>query len=97
MNFKRSKDVLDTLRAGDVVERVRGENRVFLKSSVAEAGSAFVDAGLISAAGLEKTLSEMQDAIDDPNVVVLAPRMSLVWARKAAPTLRRVAGTESPS
>src|SRR5262249_44649531 len=61
---------------------VRGPNRVILKWSVQEASPAFVDAGLIASADLERTISLMQDAIDDPNVVVLAPRMSLVWGRK---------------
>jgi SAM-dependent methyltransferase len=63
---------------------VRGENRAFLNWSVEEAGPAFVSAGLISASGLKTTLRFMQEAIEDPNVVVLAPRMSLVWGRKPA-------------
>jgi SAM-dependent methyltransferase len=61
---------------------VRGENRVFLKATVEEAGPAFVKAGLITADRLKTTLRDMQRATDDPDVVVLAPRMSLVWARK---------------
>jgi ubiquinone/menaquinone biosynthesis C-methylase UbiE len=60
------------------------ETRSFLKWSVEEAAPAFVDAGLITADQLDQTLFEMQKAIEDPNVVILAPRMSLVWARKEA-------------
>jgi hypothetical protein len=60
----------------------RGESRSFLTRSVAEAGPAFVDAGLLSADELNKTLAAMQAASENPDVLVLAPRMSLVWARK---------------
>jgi ubiquinone/menaquinone biosynthesis C-methylase UbiE len=61
---------------------VRGENRVFLNWSVEEAGPAFVDAGLVTQDRLRRILRDMQEAIEDPDVVVLAPRMSLVWGRK---------------
>ena len=57
-------------------------SRIFLKWSVEEAGPSFVGAGIISSDRLEQTLAEMQDAIEDPDVRILAPRMSLVWARK---------------
>jgi SAM-dependent methyltransferase len=60
-----------------------GENRFLLKWSVEEAGPAFVDAGIISSDQLEHTLVDMQGAIDDPEVLILAPRMSLVSGRKA--------------
>jgi hypothetical protein len=53
------------------------------KWSVEEAGRAFVDAGLVSWAQLDRTLAEMQEATENPGVIVLMPRMSLVWARKA--------------
>ena len=62
---------------------LKGEERPFLQWSVAEAAPAIVDAGLFTSDQLERTLSEMQEAIDDPTVRILAPRMSLVWARKA--------------
>jgi ubiquinone/menaquinone biosynthesis C-methylase UbiE len=62
----------------------RNDIGVVLTWSVAEAGLAFVAAGLITAPQLERTLAEMEAAADDPNVLVLAPRMSGVWARKAA-------------
>jgi ubiquinone/menaquinone biosynthesis C-methylase UbiE len=62
----------------------RPEDRYFLNWSVAEAGSAFVGAGLITPAELELTLREMDAASEDPNVLILAPRMSIVWARRPA-------------
>lgn len=61
---------------------LEGEDRYLLQWTVAEAGPAFVDAGLISSDQLEQTLSEMQDASEDRDLLILAPRMSLVWARK---------------
>jgi ubiquinone/menaquinone biosynthesis C-methylase UbiE len=62
---------------------LRGENRAFLKWSVEEAGPALVASGILTPQALDQTLSEMQAAVDDSNVVILAPRMSCVWARKA--------------
>ena len=62
----------------------RGEDRFLLKWSVEEAGPAFVSAGLITPTQLERMLAHMQAATEDPNVLVLAPRMSIVWARKAS-------------
>ena len=61
----------------------QGENRYLLKWSVEEAAPALIDAGLITPAQLQRTLEEMQEATDNPSVVALMPRMSLVWARKA--------------
>jgi SAM-dependent methyltransferase len=57
-----------------------GQNRAFLKWSVEEAGAAFIAAGLVTPAQLTRTLIDMQKAIDDPNVLILAPRMSIVRA-----------------
>lgn len=59
----------------------RGENRALLKWSIEEAGQSCIDAGLITRVELDRTLAEMQIAMDDPEVLVLMPRMSLVWAR----------------
>jgi SAM-dependent methyltransferase len=59
----------------------RGENRAFLKLSLEEAGPTFVDAGIITSEQLERTLIEMQKAIENPDVLILAPRMSLVSGR----------------
>jgi 2-polyprenyl-3-methyl-5-hydroxy-6-metoxy-1,4-benzoquinol methylase len=63
---------------------MKGENRSFLKWSVEEARNAFIGAGLITSEELDRTLSEMQAAIENVDVLILAPRMSLVWARKRA-------------
>jgi len=41
-----------------------------------------VDAGIITPERLEHTLAGMQEAIEDPDVLILAPRMSLVSGRK---------------
>jgi ubiquinone/menaquinone biosynthesis C-methylase UbiE len=60
----------------------RGNTGLLLKWSVEEAGPAFVAAGLITSNQLERTLADMQAAAENPDVLVLAPRMSLVWARK---------------
>jgi SAM-dependent methyltransferase len=60
----------------------RGENRFFLKWSVEEAGPTFVDAGIITQERLEHTLAGMQEAIEDTDVLILAPRMSLVSGKK---------------
>jgi SAM-dependent methyltransferase len=62
----------------------RSDHGILLKASVEEAGPAFVSAGLITAAQLERTVAEMEEAANNPNVLALAPRMSVVWARKAA-------------
>lgn len=61
---------------------VRGENRSFLKWSLEEAGPAMVGAGLITSEQLQRTLDDMQAAIADPGVLVLAPQMFAVWGRK---------------
>jgi ubiquinone/menaquinone biosynthesis C-methylase UbiE len=62
----------------------RDDHGVLLTWSVAEAGPAFVAEGLISRPELKRTLDQMEVAAFDPDVLVLAPRMSVVWARKAA-------------
>ena len=61
---------------------IDGEDRFFLKWSVEEAGPALLNAGIITSDELSQTLAEMQSAVDDPDVLILAPRMSIVWARK---------------
>jgi SAM-dependent methyltransferase len=60
----------------------RGENKRFLELSVAEAGPAFVQAGLITAQELKSTLAEMRRLSADETVVAVMPRMAQVWARK---------------
>jgi len=59
-----------------------GLSGILLKWSVQEAGPAFVGAGLISEQELKQTVAEMEDALRNPDVLALAPRMSLVSARK---------------
>jgi hypothetical protein len=63
---------------------IRGENKRLLELSVAEAGPAFVAAGLITAPALERTLAEMRRANADEGVLALMPRMAQVWAKKPA-------------
>jgi SAM-dependent methyltransferase len=60
----------------------RGENKRFLELSVAEAGPALLDAGLLTADELERTLVEMRRLNVDGTVLAIAPRMAQVWARK---------------
>jgi SAM-dependent methyltransferase len=59
-----------------------GDTGVLLNWSVAEAGPAFVAAGLMTRPQLKRTLEKMEAAAGDPDVLVLAPRMSIVWAQK---------------
>jgi SAM-dependent methyltransferase len=67
----------------------RGENKRLLELSVAEAGPAFVQAGLLTAEELERTVAEMRRLTADETVVAWMPRMAQVWARKPAPASRR--------
>ncbi len=59
-----------------------GLSALLMKWSVEEAGPTFVEAGLITPEQLQQTLADMEDAVSDPDVLALAPRMSLVLARK---------------
>jgi SAM-dependent methyltransferase len=63
----------------------RGEHKRLHELSVAEAGPAFVSAGLITAEELERTLAEMRRANADDVILAIMPRMSQVWAKKSAP------------
>jgi SAM-dependent methyltransferase len=62
----------------------RGENKRLLELTVAEAGPAFVEAGLITDAELHRTLIEMRHATEDESVLAIMPRMTQVWAKKPA-------------
>jgi SAM-dependent methyltransferase len=62
----------------------RGESKRMLELSVAEAGPAFVEAGLITADALDRTLDEMRRLAGDGSVLAVMPRMAQVWARKPA-------------
>jgi SAM-dependent methyltransferase len=64
--------------------RARGETKRLLELSVAEAGPAFVEAGLITAADLDRTLRDMRRLAADETVLAVMPRMAQVWARKPA-------------
>jgi SAM-dependent methyltransferase len=65
--------------------RARGEEKRLLELSVAEAGPAFVEAGLITGADLECSLAEMRRLNADESVLAVMPRMAQVWARKPGP------------
>jgi SAM-dependent methyltransferase len=62
----------------------RGETKRFLELGVAEAGPAFIEAGLITEEELESTLEEMRRLNADASVLAVMPRMAQVWARKPA-------------
>jgi SAM-dependent methyltransferase len=55
---------------------------LLLKWSVAEAGPAMVEAGLLTSEQLQRTVTDMEAAARNPEILALAPRMSLVSARK---------------
>ena len=67
----------------------RGEHKRLLELSVAEAGPAFVEAGLITSWELDHTLVEMRRLAGDGSVLAVMPRMAQVWARKPALSRRR--------
>jgi SAM-dependent methyltransferase len=69
----------------------RGETKRMLELSVAEAGPAFVEAGLITAEELGRTLAEMRRLAADDSVLAVMPRMAQVWARKPVADTREVA------
>jgi SAM-dependent methyltransferase len=60
-----------------------GARKRLLELSVAEAGKAFVQAGLIAPGDLETTILAMRDLAEDQSVLALMPRMAQVWARKS--------------
>jgi hypothetical protein len=70
----------------------RGEKKRLLELSVAEAGAAFVAAGLITAEELECALIEMRRLNADSSVLAVMPHMALVWARKPARAAEALAG-----
>jgi hypothetical protein len=70
----------------------RGEHKRFLELSVAEAGPAFIGAGLITSWELERTLVEMRQLAREESVLAIMPRMAQVWARKPAPSDQPLVG-----
>jgi SAM-dependent methyltransferase len=59
-----------------------GDRKRLLELSVAEAGDAFIQAGLITREALDAGLVAMQRLAQDETVLALMPRMAQVWARK---------------
>jgi SAM-dependent methyltransferase len=60
----------------------RGETKRLLELSVAEAGPAFVQSGLITMEELRRGLIEMRRLSEDETILAVMPRMTQVWARK---------------
>jgi SAM-dependent methyltransferase len=60
----------------------RGEAKRLLELSVAEAGPALVETGVLTQEQLTRTLVVMQHATEDPSILAVLPRMTQVWARK---------------
>ena len=60
----------------------RGEARFLLKWSVDEIGPGCVDAGLLTMDEFAQVQADMQRDTEDERILVLAPPMSQVWARK---------------
>ncbi|MEO8369162.1 MAG: methyltransferase domain-containing protein [Candidatus Solibacter sp.] len=92
LNYSLSRNLYHMVKAAGIADPdleihqpaiVRGDARFFLKWSVEEAGAAMVDAGLLSQAELEHKLTDMQTAVEDLNVLILPPQMSIVWGNKA--------------
>ncbi|HET6219443.1 MAG TPA: methyltransferase domain-containing protein [Acidobacteriaceae bacterium] len=60
----------------------RGEDRFLLKWTVEEAAPAFIAAGLVTAAHMDTILADMDRDTRNPDILVIGPRISSVWARK---------------
>lgn len=91
VNYSISRDLFHMMQAAGIPQPeveihqpaiTRGDARFFLKWSVEEAGPAMVNAGVLTQAELDRTLKDMQAAVEDLNVVILPPKMSIVWGRK---------------
>jgi hypothetical protein len=63
---------------------VRGEGKRLLELSVAEAGPAFVEEGLITRDELNAGLRAMKKLAGDESVLAVLPRMAQVTAVKLA-------------
>ena len=59
-----------------------GNMGLLMKWTAEEAGPAFVGAGLVAPDDLEWLLAEMERAANNPDVLAIGPRMSLVTGRK---------------
>ena len=60
----------------------RGDEKLLAQLSVVEIGPACVQEGLLTQVELDRTLADMERDALNPDVLVICPRMSLVWARK---------------
>ena len=93
LNYALASDLYHLVKAAGCAEPeieihqpaiVRGEDRFLLQWSVEEAAPAFIGAGLVTSAEMETILADMDRDTRNPDILVLGPRMSLVWARKPA-------------
>lgn len=91
LNYALSNDLFDMVKAAGFPDPEieihqpafgRGEERFLLKWSVEEAAPAYVAAGLVTADEMKTIIANMDRDTRNPDIVVLMPRMSLVWARK---------------
>lgn len=91
VNYSLARNLYHLIRAAGFPEPdieihqpaiARGENRFILKWSFEEAVPALLADGLVKSDELPEILHAMQRAIEDPAVLVLAPRMSSVWAKR---------------
>jgi ubiquinone/menaquinone biosynthesis C-methylase UbiE len=91
VNYSISRDLFHMVREAGIPEPemevhqpaiTRGDARFFLKWSVQEAGPALVNVGILTQAELELTLADMQAVVEDQTVLILPPKMSIVWGRK---------------
>jgi SAM-dependent methyltransferase len=91
VDYRRGRDLYHLVTSAgffdaevDVHQRAvaRGECRDLLRWTFEEAGEGFVNAALISDGELGRTVACMRRAADDPNVLVMMPKMFQVSARK---------------
>jgi ubiquinone/menaquinone biosynthesis C-methylase UbiE len=91
LNYSLAKDLYHLVKAAGFADPeieihqpaiARGEKRGFLTLSVEEAAPSFIAAGLLTPVQVQRLVAGMRAAEQDPDVLILAPRMSLVWARK---------------
>ncbi len=59
-----------------------GQGKSLLELSVAEAGSTFIEEGILGAGELQDVVTKMHRATVDPKVLALMPPMTQVWATK---------------
>ena len=62
---------------------ISGENRILPQVERGGGRTRLFEAGIVSATQLQRTLAGMQEAIENPKVLILAPRMSLGLGAKS--------------